>query len=368
MSNYRPAIDCGSWGSTEILGSDIKETFIWNIKGFKDHRETYKLNKMFSKDYVIKGTNGTSTTWMLEVEPDAGDRYSHIRNVTIWVHNKNARNLRVKIDVSVLSSPRVRAWTKSKSETLNNDSRIEMWSYSTSDVERLLVGGGDLTIVCDITILGLVATSPVDTKEELAKRSTVTETHKPTLNKSREILAENLKKFCLSKEMSDVQIKSGDQTFDAHKFMLSAMSPVFSRMLQSEMKEKRSGLVDLGDTNPKVVTELLKFIYTGSCCIHDKKPDPQIVCELLQVADKYELEHLKDLCQYELSSTLTPKNSLQYFALGEMYGANELKKRALETIVKIRKSIVGTEEWKECAKNRPHLMADIAVAMANLND
>ena len=80
-----------------------------------------------------------------------------------------------------------------------------------------------------LTILGLVATSSVDTKEELLKRSIAIETHKPTLNKSREILAEDLYKFYSSKEMSDVQIKCGDQTFNAHKFILSARSPVFSR-------------------------------------------------------------------------------------------------------------------------------------------
>ena len=52
-----------------------------------------------------------------------------------------------------------------------------------------------------------------------------------------------------------------------------------------------------------------------------------------------------------------------------MYGAKSLKKRALDMIVKNRKSIVGSEEWKECAKNMPHLMADIAEeAMANIND
>ena len=51
-----------------------------------------------------------------------------------------------------------------------------------------------------------------------------------------------------------------------------------------------------------------------------------------------------------------------------MYGAQSLKKCALNKIVRNRKSVIGTEEWKECAKKRPHLMADIAVAMANLND
>ena len=51
-----------------------------------------------------------------------------------------------------------------------------------------------------------------------------------------------------------------------------------------------------------------------------------------------------------------------------MYRAQSLKKRALDMIVKNRKSIVGTEQWKECGKKMPHLMADIAEAMANLND
>ena len=52
-----------------------------------------------------------------------------------------------------------------------------------------------------------------------------------------------------------------------------------------------------------------------------------------------------------------------------MYRAQSLKKRALDMIVKNRKNIVGSEEWEECAKKRPHLMADIAEeAMANLNN
>ena len=135
--------------------------------------------------------------------------------------------------------------------------------------------GGDLTIVCDITILGLVSTSSVETKEEWTRRSTSIETARPTLNQSLEVLAEDFKKSFLSKEMSDVQIKCGDQTFDAHQFVLSARSPVFSRMLQSEMKEKTSGRVILRDTSPDVVSELLSFIYTGSCSIYGNA-DPEM--------------------------------------------------------------------------------------------
>ena len=97
----------------------------------------YKLNKMLSEDYVTKGSNGTSTMWMLEVNPDAGE-YS-TRYVRIYLHNKNATNLRVKMDVSLLNTQKVRSWTSSKSETSNTNSRIEMWCYSTGDLDRMIV-------------------------------------------------------------------------------------------------------------------------------------------------------------------------------------------------------------------------------------
>ena len=47
-----------------------------------------------------------------------------------------------------------------------------------------------------------------------------------------------------------------------------------------------------------------------------------------------------------------------------MYGAQSLKKRALNKIVRNRKSVVGTEEWIDCAKNRPQIIVEIAEAMA----
>ena len=144
---------------------------------------------------------------------------------------------------------------------------------------------------------------------ESAQMAEIKEEH-PASKKSLKNLAKDLKEFYLSKEMSDVQIKCGDQTFDAHQFILSARSPVFRRMFQTEMKEKNTGLVDLGDSSPEIISELLKFIYTGSCCVNDDSPS-QIVCDLLQAANKYELEHLKELCENALSSKVTSKNSLE---------------------------------------------------------
>ena len=314
MSSEGPPIDCDSWSITEV-GSVRKGTFLWKIKGFKDNRETYKLNPLLSEDYFITGDDGIPQKWKLEVQPDVTNysrntNYNYgnnmtVNNVNILVHSRNSKNLNVKMDVSILNNEKVRARTSSTTHTFSNGSSVTVMSISWNDDLHTnadtLMPDGDLTIVCDLSLLGSVENSSVETikGKELV------------LRKSLEILAKDLTDLYLSKEMSDVQIKCGNQTFDAHKFILSARSPVFSRMLQSEMKEKGSGLVDLGDASPNMVSELLKFIYTGSCCVNDNEPDPQIVFYLLQAADKYELENLKDMCQYALISTLTPENSMQ---------------------------------------------------------
>ena len=80
-SEFLPtAIDCDSWSMTKV-GSFKKETLIWKIEGFKEHRETYKLNPLWSEDYFIMGDDGSSTKWMLEVVPDVRECYNN--NLTI---------------------------------------------------------------------------------------------------------------------------------------------------------------------------------------------------------------------------------------------------------------------------------------------
>ena len=106
MSSEGPPIDCDSWSMTEV-GSVKKGTFVWKIKGFKDNRETYKVNPLLSEDYFITGDDGSPKKWNLEVQPDvpSGTNYSRydnygnyltVSNVNILVHSKNWKNLKQK--------------------------------------------------------------------------------------------------------------------------------------------------------------------------------------------------------------------------------------------------------------------------------
>ena len=271
------------------------------------------MKPLLSEVYLLKGKGDdeSTTKWMLEVKPDVMEENydsfyrSYISNIKVKVllHSKNMSNLATRVNVSILNTEQLRDRSSSRTHTFTNESSVEMLNIKWTDFEEnsaTLMPNGNLTIVCDLTLLGSVSNSSVDIKEK-----------EPTLRKSLEILSKDLNEVYQSKAMSDVQIKCGDKTFDAHQLILAARSPVFSRMLLSEMKEKTSGVVNLKDTNPDVVSELLDFIYTGNCCINDEEPDPEVVCGLLMAADKYEMEHLKEMCQYTLSSSLTVENSVQ---------------------------------------------------------
>ena len=110
---------------------------------------------------------------------------------------------------------------------------------------------------------------------------------------------------------------------------------------------------------------MLKFIYTGRCFIHDEDPDPKSVSDLLQAADKYQVVELKKMCEEVMIKMLEPNNSLQILEYADMYGAQELKKQAVDLVVGNMKTIRGSDEWKECAKKRPHLYVDILEALAD---
>merc|ERR1711934_622955 len=133
------------------------------------------------------------------------------------------------------------------------------------------------------------------------------------------------------------------------------------------MKEKETKTVEILDLKPDIMLEMLKFIYiasNGSCGINDKNPDPENVMGLLEAADKYQVDVLKAKCEEAMISILEPNNCLHILDGADMYGAQNLKTKAMELVVRNMKTINGSEEWKECAKKRPHLFVDISDALA----
>ena len=134
-------------------------------------------------------------------------------------------------------------------------------------------------------------------------------------------------------------------------------------MFQNDMAENRSKKVDMQDVDHEVAGEMLNFIYTG---VTNEDFLKEKAGELLGVANRYQLELLKSICEEKLCSTLNVDNSIEHLIFGDMYDASKLKRMALRMVASNMGTLVGTEEYKDLVKNHKGLAAEIPAAMVEV--
>ena len=140
---------------------------------------------------------------------------------------------------------------------------------------------------------------------------------------------------------SDFTLAVGEREFKVHRVILAAQSPVFRRMIESPMTESSSCRVELSDCTGEVVEEMVHFMYTGEAPNVQSMPQA-----LLTIADKYELDRLKSMCEKVLASCLEVENASTTFALAVQYNADDLKTISMDFIAAHASEVVKTSEWE----------------------
>ena len=349
--DVKPFMEIDMFHTNEVrtYKTTFKTTFKWKIKGFNENSSSYNHDGIKSRVFVIRGEGGRVSRWILEVKPGTIDTSPFIdAPVVVHLHSKNAKTtLNPQLCLKFVNSLNSDFGTVNKTQTFSGESSCELVSrlyWRTMLVNRWgHLSNGDLNMALDFTF----------------------ESDNATLYNSYQKLSENFNQFFLSKDMSDIQVRCGDQTFDAHQLILSARSPVFRRMFENEMKEKKNKEVEIQDFDPRIVQEMLKFIYTGKCSVIDKDADPKLASELMKAGHMYQMDVLVEMCGDVLIPTLNPENALELLELSDMYRAQGLKTRALDKVVNHVETVRASDTWKECAKRSPHLFVAIAEAMAD---
>ena len=198
-----------------------------------------------------------------------------------------------------------------------------------ADINKFLYRGA-LTIQVEATLLCL--TEPTE----------CTHQQKPLENN---VLAAN-KSLFEDKQFADVTIKCGDAEFKAHKAILASQSPVFKKMLESDMKEQRTNVIEISDVDQAVISDMLAYLYTGSAPHMDT-----LVKELLNVANKYELPQLFQMCEDKLKSKMKISNVFEILILADMHNASHLKDACLNYIRHNSAAVRSSSQWKELKKN-----------------
>jgi hypothetical protein len=112
-------------------------------------------------------------------------------------------------------------------------------------------------------------------------------------------------------------------------FIFTARSSVFATMFSSDFKEKTSAKSTIKDISPEAFLDFLNFLYTDS--VKDIK---SYLVELLAIADQYEVQKLKDLCEAELLLGLNAENAEDIFQYSHLYRCDKKLKEASFKLIK----------------------------------
>ena len=133
--------------------------------------------------------------------------------------------------------------------------------------------------------------------------------------------------------------KEGNE-FKAHRNVISAASPFFSKLLNSDMREKEEGVIRFEEISESILGVIVKFIYTGSIEVNREN-----AMNLIIAADYLLLESLKVIAGRFLEKQMSNYNCISTLHFAEKYGCQELVLRSTNFIQDNFTSVAMSDEF-----------------------
>ncbi|WVZ95456.1 hypothetical protein U9M48_041219 [Paspalum notatum var. saurae] len=123
------------------------------------------------------------------------------------------------------------------------------------------------------------------------------------------------------------------ETFQAHRAVLAARSPVFRAELFGSMAESKMPSINLQDIAPATFKAMLGYMYTDVLPRDDKLgggSSREMFERLLAAADPYALDRLKLLCAQNMWDNVSVDTVASVLRCAEMYSCPELKSKCID--------------------------------------
>jgi len=287
--------------------------------------------------YTCKKDFNVINKLFLSTENDNGKDISFHTSMT----KEMAQKLETKVDIKVIV----------KSEILKSISLWEIEDYinADGDVMRSIYKGAD----CEELITFHEGPIEIQATINIVKKE-----NNLTLVPAN--FVKDMRSIGTIFETSDIKVICNGKIFPCHKTILCARSPVLSRYLLGNSKERKEGEIDIQDSSVEAVELMLEYIYKGEL-ISDI---PSVLdLELLKLADRYELMALMELCGESLFRNLSPENYLVTYAEIDIHFQGEareaFKTKSEKFLKENAKAIVGNKAWIQFAKNFPELSQEL---------
>lgn len=170
-------------------------------------------------------------------------------------------------------------------------------------------------------------------------------------------LIQDYKNVLLDGRNHDLILKIGDKELRAHQDILRARSRVFQSMLDHDMKEKSSGIIDVPDCDPRAMELYLSYVY----CVTVEAHDQSNMLGLYYIADKYDMKGLKEDCSKFIKKSLSTTNICDIIQLALRHSDSGLLEYATEYFMENALDIMVTVEWQSFLMNNSTLGNELLI-------
>ncbi|GBM07238.1 hypothetical protein AVEN_25493-1 [Araneus ventricosus] len=138
----------------------------------------------------------------------------------------------------------------------------------------------------------------------------------------------------------DIQLRTENETFPAHRIILSARS----RFFKNKLDQKNTGeIIYVDDLDNDTLCQMLVFLYTDTI----ENLELGNVMKLYIAAAKYGIPSLKDRCSCFLQNNLDASICCDALQLADHYQDDDLKKATLNYILEHGDEIIGSDKWQD---------------------
>ena len=152
---------------------------------------------------------------------------------------------------------------------------------------------------------------------------------------------------------TDVTLVSSDnQEVPCHRFILAARSQVFKKLFASKSATDEP-LKESIDASAEGLKAMVKYLYT------DILDDTNINEDLMNLADKYELAQMKELCLPFFVKKVRGDNCLKAYIYGHLHNYEPLKAKAFEAMDENWSMYESSPDITEMMKTHPNAVLEI---------
>ncbi|XP_028415007.1 kelch-like protein 3 [Dendronephthya gigantea] len=154
-------------------------------------------------------------------------------------------------------------------------------------------------------------------------------------------LYESIAEMWESRQLCDVEIKGCDgRSIEAHRLVLSAISPYFRSMFTGDLCESRQKIVKIENVEGEILATLVRFAYLSKLEVNNTNVEG-----LLAASNLLQIKEVEKMCCDFLQGQLHPSNCLGIWALAELHHCRELSSFTFRFILKNFPSVSQSEEF-----------------------